>query len=479
MRLKGGHSIILRGRPSGSIVELPEPEFLYLPLRSSRFVFSERCVREGERVRAGRTLAEDPGNFGVPLVAPRAGVVRLDPAQSHIALENVIKEPEEAYRPDEDLPSVPEGMGPAGVKRLKLLKLGAWQFLYDAHTGALPDPLGAPRAVIVSTLNLEPFGARGDVQLRNGLPNYASGLEHVRALVKEKTEHPPVYLVLPDVKSDLARRVRETLQGFSWLKMVAVPLRYPFDNPAIGARALGLRQKPGSPVWALRTEGVLAIDRALSLSRPCTDRIVALGGPGVGEPTHLRAMPGYPLMEMLSSRVAPAPVRILDGGVLTGEMIGKERLGLGAECTGLTVLPEQTEREFMGFLRPGWGRHSHSRCFLSALRRPFPRPLTSAVHGALRACVSCGYCEEVCPAGIMPQLIHKYLYRDALEEAERAGIDLCVGCGLCSYVCPSKIELCRQLLDAKETVRAELHPRPLGRAGPSKEPDLRPEEVLG
>jgi len=58
----------------------------------------------------------------------------------------------------------------------------------------------------------------------------------------------------------------------------------------------------------------------------------------------------------------------------------------------------------------------------------------------------------------MPHLIHKYLYEDALEEAERAGVDLFVGCGLCSNVCPSKIELCRQLLDAKEAVQAELHP---------------------
>ncbi len=450
MRLKGGHNIVLRGRPSSSVVELPEPEVLFLPLRSRRFVFSELCVREGERVRTGQTLARDRANFGVPLIAPRAGTVRLDSAQDHVALENITKEPEKTHHPGKDIQNVPKVMN-----RHKLLTLGAWQFLFDAHTGALPDPLGTPRAVIVSTLSLEPFAARGDVQLRMGLSNFAGGLEHIRALLG----HQLIHLMLPDVKSGFAHYMQETLRGYAWLKLVTVPLRNPFDNPAILARALGLRAKRGQPVWGLRTEGVLAVDRALTHSRPCTDRIVSLGGPGVSEPTHIRAVPGYPLRDILSPRVSPVPVRVLDGGVLTGEVIAHGQLGLGAECSGLTVLPERTEREFMGFLRPGWGRHSYSRCFLSALRRSFPGRLTTAMHGARRACVSCGFCDEVCPSGIMPQLIHKYLYQGALEEAERAGIDLCVGCGLCSYVCPSKIGLRRQFLDAREAIRSELRPK--------------------
>ena len=57
----------------------------------------------------------------------------------------------------------------------------------------------------------------------------------------------------------------------------------------------------------------------------------------------------------------------------------------------------------------------------------------------------------------MPYLIHKYLYQDELEEAERLRTDLCVKCGLCSYVCPSKIELRKQLVEAQERIQLELH----------------------
>ena len=174
-------------------------------------------------------------------------------------------------------------------------------------------------------------------------------------------------------------------------------------------------------------------------------------------PQHLKAMPGYPLQEILASRLVPGLCRVINGGALTGETMGREQLGLDVECEGLTVLAEQEDREFLGFTRPGWSRRSYGNCFLSFLRSAFHEPLTTGLRGEHRACISCNFCAEVCPAGILPHLIHKYLYQDAIEEAERTRVDLCVRCGLCSFVCPSKIELREQFIEARETIRRELH----------------------
>jgi Na+-translocating ferredoxin:NAD+ oxidoreductase RnfC subunit len=92
---------------------------------------------------------------------------------------------------------------------------------------------------------------------------------------------------------------------------------------------------------------------------------------------------------------------------------------------------------------------------MQAGRLRYAGRLTTALRGERRACISCNACEEVCPARIMPHLIHKYLYQGALDLAERARVDLCVECGLCSFVCPSKIELRQQFVDAKEQIRRE------------------------
>jgi Na(+)-translocating NADH:ubiquinone oxidoreductase A subunit len=441
---------MLKGKPGGTVKVMPEPKVLYLPLCSERFKFSDILVKEGQQVSGGDVLAKDPGNHAVPLLAPRAGTVRLKAAKNHIVLENVARLDEHASIAEKEMSHIAQEMGVGGIKRYKLLSLGAWQFFYDAFTGALPDPLGAPQAILVSTLSLEPFVTRGDVLLQKRLLNFTRGLEHLQSLL----EYQPIYLAMPDITSEFANLIRNQIRGYAWAKMLEIPLRYPYDNFAILARRLGLRRADG-PIWAVRTEGVLAVDRALTQTKPCTVRIVSVGGIGVHSPAHLKVMPGYPIKKIRDEYIFEPAARVINGGILTGEVLTPETLGIDAECRGITVLPELKEREFLGFIRPGWDRSSFAECFLSSLRKRFSERFTTGVRGELRPCISCTFCEEVCPAGIMPHLIHKYLYAHQLEEAEQARVDLCVECGLCSFVCPSKIDLRKQLIEAKDLIEKE------------------------
>jgi Na(+)-translocating NADH:ubiquinone oxidoreductase A subunit len=450
MRFRGGYNISLQGRPDGAIKTMPEPEVLYLPLCSRRFAFNELNVKDGQSVNDGDVLAKDMDNYAVPLLAPRAGTIRLRQAENHIVLEDITQLEEHPHIPKEEPPHIVQEMGAAGLKRYKLLVLGAWQFFYDAYTGALPDPLGTPQAVVVSTVSLEPFVARGDAQLHGRLLNFTRGLEQLQSLL----EYQPIYLVMPDIESKFAALVRKQIRGYAWVKLIEIPLKYPYDNFNILARVLGLGKNAG-PVWSIRTEGVLAIDRALTSTKPCTSRVISVGGPGVKSPVHIEVVAGYPLQTIFDLYMSDRPVRVINGGMLTGQPIVAKMQGLDAECRGVTILPELQEREFLGFTRPGWDRRSYSRCYISSLRKRFNERLTTAVRGELRPCISCIFCEEVCPAGIMPYLIHKYLYRDLIEEAEEARLDLCVRCGLCSFVCPSKIELRKQFIEAQELIVKE------------------------
>jgi len=450
MKFRGGHNILLLGRPDGVVRVMPEPEVLYIPLRSRRFVFSEVLIKDGQRVNNGDTLAKDPDNYGVRLLSPRAGVVRLNKVEDHIVLEEVAKHEEHVDISKEELSHIEREMGSAGIKRYRLNVLGAWQFFYDAHTGALPDPLGTPQAIIVSTLSLEPFLARGDVQLHKRLSHFTRGLEQLQSLL----EYQPIYLVLPDIKSEFANLIRNHIRGHAWAKMVEIPLTYPYDDFSILARKLGLNRS-AEPVWAVRTEGVLAVDRALTLSKPCLVRIVSIGGTGVNSPTHIKVMPGYPIQMIRDKYVFEPFARMINGGILTGELLGTEALGIDTECRGITILPELKDREFLGFIRPGWDRNCYAACYLSSLRERFSERFTTGLRGEGRPCISCSFCEEVCPAGIIPHLMHKYLYRDLIEEVEQARVDLCIECGLCSFVCPSKIDLVRQFIDAKGLIEQE------------------------
>jgi Na(+)-translocating NADH:ubiquinone oxidoreductase A subunit len=305
--------------------------------------------------------------------------------------------------------------------------------------------------VIVSTMHMDPFQARGDVQIRKRLRSFTRGLEHLQSLL----EYEPMYLLLPDIQSKLAQEVKEMIRGYAWAKLIEVPLRYPFDNMALIARHLGLKPTDELPIWSVPAAGVLAMDRALTVGQPCNVELLCLGGPAVQNPAHFKAMPGYPLKELLADRVVDGSNRLIDGGILTGRQIPDSQLGLDVECAGLTVVPEQTDRELLSFVRPGWSRRSYSRCFVSAIRGKFLESPTTDQRGELRPCIACGHCVKVCPAGIWPNHLHKMLYRDDIDRAQQLRIDLCVECGLCSYVCPSKIDLMEQFKDAKAEILAE------------------------
>ncbi len=524
MKLKGGYNISLAGRPGDQIVDAQMPEKLHLRLKGQRFSFDELLVGEGQQVTVGDALARDPDNYGIVLTAPMHGVVRLgqgqqnqgqenqgQQSQGHIVLEQLGGDGGNGAGGETEPGHVEVRKDSAGAKRQKLIKLGVWQYISEAFGGGVVDPQAEPQAVIVSTLAMEPFVARGDVQLRDRMLNFTRGLEQLQSML----DYQPIYLVMPDIKSELVEQIRSQIRGYAWVKPIEVAPKYPFGNANIQARGLGLRSADG-PVWAIRTEGVLAIDQALTLGRPCVSTVIAVGGPVVDNPVHLRVPYGYPIAEITRTYGSDKPCRVLDGGALTGIPVDGEILGVGSECRGITILPEHTERELFGFIRPGFDRYSYSGCFLSSLRkilrkwinmathdhakreffgliRPdlnehsdsdgeaekiqmkpailpispkkvsdhfnlqgaYLEPMNTAVRGEGRPCVACNFCEEVCPAGIMPHMIHKYLYADLIEEADQARVDLCIQCGLCSFVCPSKLDLATEFAGARELIEQE------------------------
>lgn len=110
----------------------------------------------------------------------------------------------------------------------------------------------------------------------------------------------------------------------------------------------------------------------------------------------------------------------------------------------------------MAFARPGVSRHSYNRSFVGTFRPEMGVRYNTGLAGELRPCISCGQCADVCPARLLPQVLHKSIYAGDLERAIDLRADLCIECGLCSYVCPSKIDLRQQFMDAKAEIQADL-----------------------
>jgi Na+-transporting NADH:ubiquinone oxidoreductase subunit A len=461
LKIKGGIATNWEGKPAARLEQIHTPSRLRLPLQSPRIVFDEVRVNEGDRVKAGQTLAVASKKFQIPLLAPLGGDVSLEKVNDKpfaVVLTNLdLREAERDERPH------PPSHADSGTRHIELrrrfLEGGGWPLLGTYPEAGPPDPEAQLDGVLIIWASHEPFRPHGHVLAEDRLAEVALGLEALQSMF---TGYQKITLVVShDRDKKRGRELIERCRGYAWLDIKEVDKVYPYSHPGVVLlNTPGATIRRSHPYWTMSAEGVLAMHRILVTRRPFLSRVVSLGGPGFKEPVHIRAYPGTPLKELLKDRLvedADESWRVILGGVFTGREADLETDSLGVEDDAITVIRKGDYRQMLGFMRPGFRDHSTTRALISPLFPLLDKRLSSRAHGELRACIQCNKCEDVCPVPLlMPYLYHRYLKLEAIDEMEKAGIWSCVECGCCSYACPSKIPLLEEIRRGKKTILDEL-----------------------
>jgi len=270
------------------------------------------------------------------------------------------------------------------------------------------------------------------------------------------------HLALSASQQDWWRRIEAALADQEGIGLCAVKPKYPqsFDEVLIPT-ILG-KDIPGG--YSAANIGVVVLDfllvqqvyEAVALGKPLIDRMITLCGPCFKENFHLNVRIGTPVEATVTGRMREHSVsRFLWNSALTGDAIGDLSVPITRDRTSIIALVDGSSEEFFPFARPGFKRDSYSNTFLSKIL-PFKKESDTNIHGEKRACLSCEFCSDVCPAGIFPQLLHRYVERDIIDEGLiQYGIFDCIECNLCSYVCPSKIAIARFIREGKERLKQE------------------------
>jgi Na(+)-translocating NADH:ubiquinone oxidoreductase A subunit len=454
VKIRGGHTPKIAGRPSSEVEDLTLPERLYLNLRRHGIDYTP-VVQHGQKVRFGDSLAETvkaERTFILP--SPAEGIISLDREEKdgthRLMLE--VSGTETGER---------KGFQPERITADKirdaLIKGGVWPMFWSSANGGIPE-LGdgeRPRAIVITCVLTEPFRARGKVVLRRAWRRILHGMRFLPRLMED---YGTVEVVLTARTDPVARMMLLDLSGHAWARFHAPPLQYPIENPRILDKAIRKSDshiKKDDTIWVIDVQGMEAVGACLDEGLPLHQRVVAIGGPGLSQPKHLSVRIGTPVKALVGEEIDWNEVRLLRGGLLRGELIYPEVASVQYDDDAFFFLPEKPGREFLSFMRPGFDRTSFSPCFASRFTGAADRHISASLRGERRPCIACGSCEKVCPAGLMPQVLHRYLHREGLEEAEAAGLHLCVECGLCTYLCPSKIELLEQFEKATEQIELE------------------------
>ncbi len=456
MKITGGYLPRISGRPSGVVDEAALPDRLILSLHRRGCAYTP-CVADGARVRFGEALARAdwPGGT-LDLPAPAAGRVVLkagaDGAVAQLELTDL-----DASRESPLHEPLRRDYTSAETLRAHLGASGLWPLLWSSQARGVPplDGSDLPKWILLNCVAAEPFRTRGKVILRRDWTRITQGLAFMPRLM---AEYGSISMILTDLGDPVVAMVKRDLAGQAWVRFDSVPILYPVENPDVLCRAFR-RAHPESrkdTIWILDIQAMSAIGASLVEGRPLHERMVAVGGPGAANPCHVLTRIGTPLGHIAKADTTGGrEVRLLRGGLFTGRPADPAGDGLGYDDDGLFLLPRAQEREFLGFVRPGTDRVAYLPCFLTALGRGSDSTLSTSLRGERRPCIACGLCESVCPAALLPQVLHRRLAHGAYDEAEALGLGLCVRCGLCSYVCPSKIELLEQFATAQDHVRAE------------------------
>jgi len=429
IRIRKGLDIPLDGAPEQTIEDAPAVNSVALLGPDTKDLKPGMLVREGDRVKLGQPLFTDKDNPGITFTSPGAGeVIAINRGERRVLQSVVVRlEGDDSETFDRFDASQLAGIGREDVRR-NLVASGLWTALRMRPYSKIPPPDGTPRSIFVTAIDTNPLAPEPAVIINDDAEAFANGLKLVGALTDG-----PVYLCtavdagIHCPRDEQFRHVE--FEGPHPAGLVGTHIH--FLDPVSEQKI----------VWHIGYQDVIAFGRLFTTGRLPVERIVALAGPLVAWPRLLRTRNGAHTTELILGQTRKQNQRVISGSVLSGHRAAGWAAYLGRYDRQVVVLEEGSPREFLSFMRPGFGKYSATRSFTGNLfGRSFR--ITTSQNGSPRAMVSIGSFEQVMPLDILPTpLLKALLVRDTDGARDLGCLELDEeDLALCSFVCNGKYD---------------------------------------
>jgi len=470
-RFRGGYTF---KKPKAKLAEVQDitiPEKVVLPLKLRFGSTIKPLVAKGDQVTAGRIIARDDETISTPAISSVNGVVedivKLNYFYGTVDAMVIRSDGVRDYQPVPGAQADFENLTFEKISELIYVS-GAASLSKSGIPTIYKSSPARPKSIdnlIITTFNSGPFSLHERSVFEHRQRQFYKGLHILkRALPNIKVSIAMDHRDRKFKKEmiDAIRRGSPTVNVPDWISIQLLDKKYPQASEEMLVRTI-LNKK--IPLAGLGTDiGVLILDiqdvirvyEAVCEGKPLIEHTVALVGSACKENKFINVRVGTALEEVLKGNLKEGvEPRAIFGTTMTGIIQPDLSMPIGRSINRITVLAENKAREFLSFLKPGSNSNSYSRAFLSTYLPGGERKYDTNLNGELRPCIQCGYCDEVCPVGIIPHLLDKQIKHGLCEESEKLGIFECIDCGLCSYVCPCKISLADNITTGKRTLIEE------------------------
>ena len=450
-KIKKGLNVPITGEPKQEIEDGPKITHVAIVADDHPGMKPKLFVGVGDTVKRGQPLFEDRKNPGVIFTALGAGTLKAINRGAKRALQSVVielNENEQNNAPSDDdfhnFSSYKSDMSGASGEEIAalLVESGLWTALKERPYGRNPEVGTRPGALFLTCTDSEPLSASVDKMSEGKMDDFAAGVEALSKLSDN------VYLCVESGSSLKSSAKGVTVEEFSGV------------HPA-GLAGTHIHMIYGASrkrkAWHIHLQDIIAVGHLVRTGKLNVERVISLAGPVVKNPRLLRTRIGASTDELVAAQAETGDNRTISGSPISGRTATGDIHGyLGRYHRQITMLKEDRNREFIGWLLPGPNKYSTIPVYLGALfKKKFA--FTTTTHGEHREMVPIGMYERVMPLDIIPTFLLRALEVGDLENAEKLGAleleeeDL----ALCSFVCPGKQDYSIHLRKALNTIHKE------------------------
>jgi len=424
------------------IGHLPLAPRLVIPLNQHMGTAATPVVQIGDSVLKGQLIGAAEGTFSANTHASTSGkIIALGefavPHPSGMTAESIVIEPDGkdewiGLNTCEDYLSLDRLVLLDKIRAAGVAGLGGAGF--PTAVKLAPKSTQVIDTLIINGAECEPYITADDILMQERADQLVQGI----LLTSHILHHPKNILVgIEDNKSKAIAAVKtavefakQTQPEAANIKVVSFPTKYPSGGAKQLTYILTGREIPSGHHSAdigmicVNVATTIAAWRAVRFGEPLISRITTLVGQSLREERNLELLIGTPIDYVLQQQGCDLnkASRVIMGGPM------------------------------MGFTLPGLDLPviKTTNCLLAPTAKELPLP------DPAQACIRCGLCAEVCPAGLLPQQLFWYAQAEDFDRLETHNLFDCIECGACSYVCPSSIPLVQYYRAAKGSIRQHL-----------------------
>lgn len=397
------------------------PAQVVIPLSQHIGAPCQPIVKKGDKVKVGTLIGKSVGFVSAQIHSSVSGtVLKIDKAMDasgykrdavFINVEEDIWEEQidrsEAMVTECNLSAkeILEKIAAAGI-------VGMGGATFPTHVKLTPPPGMKAEVLIINGVECEPYLTSDHQLMMEKSDEILVGI----TLVMKALNVQRAIVGIENNKKDAVALFTKKVKAYPGIEVQPLKVQYPQGGEKQLIDALTGRQVPSGALpisvgAVVQNVGTLfAIYEAVQKNKPLIERVVTVTGKEVQRPCNLRARIGTPLTTLIDAAggIPESTGKVISGGPMMGKALASIDIPVAKGTSGILIVPT-----------------------LEAKRK------------AMKDCIRCGKCVQVCPMGLNPTLLMNLTEYEVWDRAEKNAITDCIECGSCSYTCPAD----RPLLD--------------------------------